>query len=127
MFPQQILHSKKSLQLQMPVKEGHESILSMLSLLHQKKQLKIGINSVFRSLQKSRIKIIIVTYDINPPDLIEHILTLSSNQNVPIIPINFNKQKLGETLGIRSAGVVGILDTVSDDIYQLLLPFSTTI
>lgn len=111
----------------MPVKEGHESILSMLSLLHQKKQLKIGINSVFRSLQKSRIKIIIVTYDINPPDLIEHILTLSSNQNVPIIPINFNKQKLGETLGIRSAGVVGILDTVSDDIYQLLLPFSTTI
>lgn len=127
MFPQRILHEQPPNKIPMPIGEGHDAILSMLSVLHKEKQLKIGLNSVFKSLQKNKIRYVIITYDVNPPELIDHVLALSSSQSIPIIPIKITKQKLGETLGLRSACVVGLLNTISNEVDQLLLPFSTLV
>ena len=122
-----ILHLEDNIPIPQPIGDGHDAIKTMVSALNQQKQIKIGINSVSKSIIKGKIKMIIITFDINPPEVIQHILAMASQSAIPVIVARFTQNDLGQSLGIRHVSTVGLLSSISSNVIDLLMPFSTII
>lgn len=105
-------------------KEGAEAIASMLKKLRREKTLSVGINSTNRAIVQGKIKMVVLTNEANPPSLNDHILYMCAKKKIPVISMIFTANELGKELELHSAGTVGIKDTVSNEIYEILLPYS---
>ena len=105
-------------------KEGAEAIASMLKKLRKEKTLAVGINSTNRAIVQGKIKMVVLTNEANPTCLNDHILFMCAKKKIPVISMIFTANELGKELELHSAGTVGIKDTVSNEIYEVLLPYS---
>lgn len=121
----QILHLETRISIPKAQSEGVEAIKSMLKKLKDEKKLSIGINSVNRSMTQKKVKMLVVASDINPLELIQHLLIMAEAMKVHIIFPQIKQKEMGESLGLRVASVVGINDDVSSDILDMLIPFAT--
>ena len=120
-----ILHFKLDLRLPPPIRDGSESIVSLLK--QKRESIVIGINQVFREASKGGIKMIVVSRDINPPEIIQHVLVLCDEQKIPVIRLALPSEEFGKGLGVRRASAVGIKSTVDEDTYNLFVPFGSVV
>lgn len=120
----QILHLDSSLVLPKPKADSNQSILAMLSALKKEKLIILGINAVSRAMIQKNLKYVVFACDINPPDLIEHLLTMAANFKLPVISTNISSKEMGLGLGgFKSAAVVGISNGCSLSVDEALAPF----
>ena len=87
--------------------------------------LSIGINSVNRKMIQKKVKMIVVTSDVNPPELVQHLLIMAEAMKIPAAFPQITQKELGEGLQLRTASIVGINDDVSSDILDMLMPFTS--
>lgn len=121
----QILHLETRISIPKAQSEGVEAIKSMLKKLKDEKKLSIGINSVNRNMTQKKVKMLVVASDVNPLELIQHLLIMAEAMKIHIIFPQIKQKEMGENLGLRVASVVGINDGVSSDILDMLIPFAT--
>ncbi|OHS98545.1 50S ribosomal protein L7Ae [Tritrichomonas foetus] len=124
----QILHLETRIAIPQPKPEsGSDSIKSMLKSLKDSKLIDIGINAVNRKIIQKKVKILVICADINPPEIIQHILIMAKSAKIPIISTQIPQKEVGKCLGVRSAGVIGISDSIPNETYELLKPFMSLI
>ena len=125
----QILHLNAFLSIPEPLMNSESSfaLIEALKSLKKSKNIIVGINSVNRKMVQQKVKILVLSNDLNPPEIIQHLLIMSRSSGIPVLSTTLNKKQLGECLQLRSASVVGILDSAPNDMIELLQPFSTKI
>lgn len=121
----QILHLETRISIPKAQSEGNEGIKSMLKRLKDEKKLSIGINTVNRKMIQKKVKMLVVTSDVNPLELIQHLLLMAEAMKIHIIFPQITQKEMGENLGLRTASVVAINDDVSSDILDMLIPFAS--
>lgn len=121
----QILHLDTRITIPKAQSEGSEAIKSMLRRIKDEKKLSIGINTVNRKMTQKKVKMLVIASDVNPPELIQHLLIMAEVMKIHIIFPQITQKEMGENLGLRVASVVGINDDVSSDVLDMLIPFST--
>lgn len=120
----QILHLDSRLVLPTGKSESNEAILALLSSLRKEKVVILGINAVSRAIIQKKVKYIVFACDINPPEIIEHLLTMAATSKLPVIPTKISSKEMGLGLGgFKSAAVVGIMNTCSAGVDEVLAPF----
>ena len=78
----QILHLETRISIPKAQSEGSEAIKSMLKRLNDNKMLSIGINIVNRKIIQKKIKMLVFASDINPPELVEHLLMMAATMKI---------------------------------------------
>ena len=121
----QILHLRSNIEMPQPKPGNSQPIKLMLKRLHQQNQLTIGINSVNREFIQKKIKFLLFASDIDPPELIQHLLLMALTNKTPVLTTQITQKELGSTLGLRTACVIGIINDVQSDIFDVLSPFTS--
>ena len=121
----QILHLDTKIKLPIPSKDTADPIIQVLIRTKKEKCCLSGINSVYRAIVKDNIAVLIISTNVNPPELIDHILTLAEFHHVKIISTFLTPKEIGSQIGTRSTAVAGILKTAPPEILTILEPFSS--
>lgn len=121
----QILHLRSNIEMPPPKPGNSQPIKLMLKRLHQQNQLTIGINSVNREFIQKKIKILLFASDIDPPELIQHLLLMALTNKTPVLTTQITQKELGSTLGLHTACVIGINNDVQSDVLDVLSPFTS--
>lgn len=120
-FSKEILHLNAMMTLPPGIQEGDSAIISMITKLKREKRHKvfIGINSVNRAMINDEASTLLVASGVNPPLVINHLLTMAANTSLPVIPLSSNPTELGQQIGLKSAAVVALSKSVPQDITDL--------
>jgi ribosomal protein L7Ae-like RNA K-turn-binding protein len=127
------LHQKQTLRLDSTISlppskvVKPDPIIALLQSLHRADHLIIGINSVGRALIRGEIAILLFASNVDPPDLVTHLLQIAAQANVPVIATGIDARDLGKGIGFRSATVIGILSAAGEEVVDVLLPFTVEI
>ena len=121
----QILHLGTRLRLPNPSKDATDPIIQVLIRTKKEKCCVIGVNSVYRAILNNNIAFLIASTNVNPPELIDHILMLAEVRNIKVISTYLTPKEIGSKIGTRSTAVAGILHTAPSEILTILEPFSS--
>jgi len=73
-------------------------------------KIEKGINEVTKAIERGTAKLIVISKDTNPPEIIQHIPILCKEKNIPCEEVD-NKEKLGLAAGIKvSCSSVAIIN-----------------
>ena len=123
----QILHLDPRVAMPATKVDSSEAILSLLKTLKGNNRVVIGVNSVARAMTQKRVTYIVFAGDINPPELVQHILIMAGTSKVPVISTGIASAEVGAALGLRRACVVGIVGDCGGDVAAAIEPFCSVV
>ena len=123
----QILHLDPRVEMPKSKVDSTEAILSLLKTLKGEKKIVVGINSVSRAIIQKKIEYVVFSGEINPRELVQHILIMAGNSKIPVIPTDISSDEIGQALGLRRACVVGLIGGCPSDVADALTPFCSQV
>jgi ribosomal protein L7Ae-like RNA K-turn-binding protein len=122
-----ILHLDATIPLPETRCDSNDALLSMIQTLKKEAQLAVGINTVARAMIQRKVAILLFACDVNPPELIQHLLVMAANEKIGVVSTNLTMKLFGQGLGIRGCAAVGVLNTARADLLGVLQPFVSEI
>jgi ribosomal protein L7Ae-like RNA K-turn-binding protein len=123
----QILHLEPRILMPSSRVDSNEVLLSLIQSLKAAKHITVGINSVARAMVNGRVKLLIFSGHLNPPEIFDHILVMASRTKIPVVATNIDPRSMGKSIGLRSASVIGVLNDVNQELIDVLMPFAETV
>jgi ribosomal protein L7Ae-like RNA K-turn-binding protein len=120
----QILRLDRHIELPESRVDNADALLSLVRTLYAEKSLALGINCVARRLAQGQVKLLLFASDINPPDLIQHLLQMAVHSKIPVVATGIDTKSLGSGVGVRSVAVLAVLAAARDDLVDVLRPFA---
>jgi ribosomal protein L7Ae-like RNA K-turn-binding protein len=73
------------------------------------------------------VALLLFASGVNPPSLIQHLLQMACQARIPVIATGIDAPALGKGIGLRSAAVIGVLETAGSEVTEVLRPFADEI
>ena len=99
----------------------------VIDLLKSTKKLILGINPSFNKIVKNKVELVIISSNINPVNIIEHILIICCKNKIPVIFSNINAADMGKKFSLSNVAVMSLTKDVDRGVIDMLLPFSVVL
>ncbi len=98
-----------------------KEVLDFVENSYRSGKIKKGTNEVVKSIERGEAKLVIISEDVSPPDVVFYLPTLCEERKVPYAYVK-NKKDLGVKVGIASAASLSITDYgKNDDAYKSII------
>jgi large subunit ribosomal protein L7Ae len=78
-------------------------------------KLRRGINEVTKAIERGQAKLVIYALDVNPPEIVAHLVPLCKDKKIPIVAVH-SKLQLGKSAGQEvAASSVAIIDPKEEE------------
>jgi large subunit ribosomal protein L7Ae len=89
-------------------------LLDLVENSYRNGKIRKGTNEVIKSIERGESKIVIISEDVNPPEVVYYLPMLCEERKVPYAYIK-NRADLGKRVGISSAASLSIVDYGKND------------
>ncbi|MGC8516133.1 MAG: 50S ribosomal protein L7Ae [Thermoplasmata archaeon] len=104
-----------------------KSLLDLVENSYRNGKIKKGTNEVIKSIERGESKIVVISEDVNPPEVVYYLPMLCDERKVPFAYVK-NRAELGKRVGIASAASISITDFgKSEDLYKKITDEIATI
>ncbi len=104
-----------------------KSLLDLVENSYRNGKIKKGTNEVIKSIERGESKIVVISEDVNPPEVVYYLPMLCDERKVPFAYVK-SRAELGKRVGIASAASISITDFgKSEDLYKKITEEITTI
>ncbi len=91
-------------------KESIEKALEVIEIARNSGKIKKGINEVTKAVEREKAKLVVVSNDINPPEIVMHLPSLCEEKKI-IFVVGPAKKELGASAGLEvPTSAVAVLD-----------------
>ena len=98
-----------------------KSALDLVENSFRNGKIKKGTNEVIKSIERGESKLVLISEDVTPPEVVYYLPTLCDERKVPFVFIK-KKTDLGSRVGISSAASISIIDYgKSQELYTRVL------
>ncbi len=95
-----------------------KSLLDIVENSYRNGKIKKGTNEVIKSIERGESKLVVISEDVNPPEVVYYLPMLCEERKVPYGYIK-SRAELGKRVGIASAASISVTDYgKSDDLYK---------
>ncbi|MFG1415134.1 MAG: 50S ribosomal protein L7Ae [Thermoplasmataceae archaeon] len=95
-----------------------KSLLDLVENSYRNGKIKKGTNEVIKSIERGESKIVVISEDVNPPEVVYYLPMLCDERKVPFAYVK-SRSDLGKRVGIASAASISITDFgKSEDLYK---------
>jgi large subunit ribosomal protein L7Ae len=104
-----------------------KSLLDLVENSYRNGKIKKGTNEVIKSIERGESKIVVISEDVNPPEVVYYLPMLCDERKVPFAYVK-SRSELGKRVGIASAASISITDFgKSEDLYKKITDEIATI
>lgn len=89
-------------------------LLDLVENSYRNGKIRKGTNEVIKSIERGESKIVVISEDVNPPEVVYYLPMLCDERKVPYGYIK-NRADLGKRVGISSAASLSIVDFGKND------------
>jgi large subunit ribosomal protein L7Ae len=86
-----------------------KSALDLVENSFRNGKIKKGTNEVIKSIERGESKLVVISEDVSPPEVVYYLPTLCTERKVPFVYVK-KKNDLGGRVGISSAASISIVD-----------------
>ena len=98
-----------------------KEVLDFVENSYRSGKIKKGTNEVVKSIERGEAKLVIISEDVSPPDVVFYLPTLCEERKIPYAYVK-NKKDLGVKVGIASAASLSITDYgKKEDAYKSII------
>lgn len=93
-----------------PPEELTKATLEAVRLARISGKIRKGVNEVIKSIERGQAKFVVISMDVDPPEIVAFLPTLCDEKKIPYMFVP-SKEQLGEVAGISvAASSVSIID-----------------
>ena len=93
-----------------PPEELTRATLEAVRLARVSGKIRKGVNEVIKSIERGQAKFVVISMDVDPPEIVAFLPTLCDERKIPYMFVP-SKEQLGEVAGINvAASSVAIID-----------------
>ncbi len=81
-------------------KEKNDKVYEAIEIAKATGKIKKGANEVTKALERGTAKLVVISKDVTPPEIVMHIPMLAKEKNVPCVQVD-SKDDLGSAAGIN--------------------------
>ncbi len=80
--------------------EVKKRILELARVAKETGKVRKGVNEVTKAIERGIAKIVVIAEDVNPPEIVMHLPSLSEEKNIPYAYVS-TKEELGKSVGLK--------------------------
>ncbi len=98
-----------------------KDVLDLVENSFRNGKIKKGTNEVIKSIERGESKIVVISEDVSPPEVVFYLPTLCDERKIPFVYVK-KKVDLGSRVGISSSASISVIDYgKSSDLYNKII------
>lgn len=85
-----------------------------------KGSVKKGVNEVTKAVERGTAKLVVISEDVSPPEIIAHLPLICEEKNIKLVRVP-SKVELGEAAGVKTCSSIAIISAGEGDGKELLM------
>ena len=86
-----------------------KNLLDLVENSYRNGKIKKGTNEVIKSIERGESKIVVISEDVSPPEVVYYLPMLCDERKVPYAYVK-SRVELGKRVGIASAASISVVD-----------------
>ncbi|MFG1460625.1 MAG: 50S ribosomal protein L7Ae [Thermoplasmataceae archaeon] len=91
-----------------------KNLLDLVENSYRNGKIKKGTNEVIKSIERGESKIVVISEDVSPPEVVYYLPMLCDERKVPYAYVK-SRVELGKRVGIASAASISVVDYGKND------------